>query len=88
MQPARNIDMTAVSKLFKAFNINSYFDKNTRINDPLIPGRIIAEIAIAPDINIKKFVSGVLDGAWSAIYDEIISPTRNESKTDLLTLRI
>ena len=80
--------MTAVSKLFKAFNINSYFDKNTRINDPLIPGRIIAEIATAPDINIKKFVSGVLDGAWSAMYDEIISPTRKESKTDLLTLRI
>ena len=67
MQPNKNIDITAVSKLFKAFNINSYFDKNTRINEPLIPGRIIAEIAIAPDINIKKFVFGVDEGAWRAI---------------------
>ncbi len=55
---------------------------------PEIPGNIIAETATAPDINIKKFVSGVLDGAWSAMYDEIISPTRKESKTDLLALRI
>ena len=81
MQPAKNIDMTAVSKLFKAFNINSYFDKNTRINEPLMPGRIIAEIAIAPDRNINKFVFGVDDGAWRAIYDAIESPITNESNT-------
>ena len=86
MQPIIKIDITAVSKLFKAFNINSYFDKNTRINEPLMPGRINAEIAIAPDKNIYKFVFGVLEGACSAMYDEIINPIKNEMKTVLLTL--
>ena len=81
MQPAKNIDMTAVSKLFKAFNMNSYFDKNTRIKEPLIPGRIIAEIAIAPDRNIKKFVFGVIEGACRAIYDAIDRPITNESNS-------
>ena len=88
MQPAKKIEITAVSKLFNDFKINSYFDKNTRINEPLIPGRIRAEIAIAPDMNMKKLVFGVLNGAWSAIYDEIISPIKNENKTVLLTIRI
>ena len=46
-----------------------------------MPGRIIAEIAIAPDRNINKFVFGVDDGAWRAIYDAIESPITNESNT-------
>ena len=88
MQPAKNTDMTAVSKLFKAFNMNSYFDKNTRIKEPLMPGRIIAEIAIAPDRNIKKFVFGVIEGAWRAIYDAIVRPITNESNPAMLIFSI
>ena len=37
-----------------AFNMNSYLESNNNINDPLIPGRIIAQIAIDPEKNIKK----------------------------------
>ena len=77
MQPAKNIDITAVSKLFKAFNINSYFDKKTRIKEPLIPGRIIADIAIAPDRNIKIIEFGVDEGATSEIYPDKVSPRNN-----------
>ena len=56
-------------------------DKNTRIKEPLMPGRIIAEIAIAPDRNIKKFVFGVIEGVCKAIYDAIDRPITNESNT-------
>ena len=65
--PPINMEITATSKLFNAFKINSYLERNTRINDPLIPGSIIAEIAIAPEINIKRFELGVLEGASRAI---------------------
>ena len=68
---------TLKSKLFNAFNINSYFDKKTRIKEPLIPGRIIAEIAIAPDRNIKIIEFGVDEGATSEIYPERVSPRNN-----------
>ena len=56
-----------MSKLLSAFNINSYFDKKTRIKEPLIPGKIIAEIAIAPDKKIKKLEFGLDDGATKEI---------------------
>ena len=62
-------------------SIVGFIIKNTRINEPLMPGRIIAEIAIAPDRNINIFVFGVDDGAWRAIYDAIESPITNESNT-------
>ena len=38
-------------KLCKAFNIYSYWPKSNNIKDPEIPGKIIAQIAIIPDIN-------------------------------------
>ena len=65
--PAINIEITAISKLFREFKINSYLERNTRINEPLIPGNIIAEIAIAPERNINKSVFGVAEGASRAI---------------------
>ena len=74
MHPAKNIDITAVSKLFKAFNINSYLDKNTRINEPLIPGRIIADIAMAPERKIKKLEFGLDEGDKREIEPDIKSP--------------
>ena len=40
--------------------IYSYFESKRRINDPLMPGRIIAVIAIDPVKKIKMSLSGIL----------------------------
>ena len=47
-----NTKITLMSKSFIEFIIYSYFENKRRINDPLIPGRIIAVIAIEPVKNI------------------------------------
>ena len=78
MQPARKIESTFVSKEFNEFNINSYLERKTSIKDPLIPGRIIADIAIAPERNIKMLVFGVDDGATKEMYPDKTKP--KESK--------
>tara|TARA_B100000405_G_C16331365_1_gene280479 strand:+ start:56 stop:331 length:276 start_codon:yes stop_codon:yes gene_type:complete len=67
IQPEINTLNIFMSKLLSAFNINSYFDKKTRIKEPLIPGKIIAEIATAPDKKIKKLEFGLDDGATKEI---------------------
>tara|TARA_B100000287_G_C20504302_1_gene730406 strand:- start:23 stop:400 length:378 start_codon:yes stop_codon:yes gene_type:complete len=80
MQPEINTLNTLMSKLLSAFNINSYFDKKTRIKEPLIPGKIIAEIAIAPDRKTKKLEFGLDDGATNEIYPETTSPRNNQKE--------
>ena len=44
------------------------------MKDPLIPGRIIADIAIAPERNIKILVFGVDDGATKEMYPDKPKP--------------
>ena len=39
---------TSNLKSFIEFIINSYFESKSKINEPLIPGKIIAHIAIEP----------------------------------------
>tara|TARA_B100000886_G_scaffold64765_1_gene40478 strand:+ start:328 stop:525 length:198 start_codon:yes stop_codon:yes gene_type:complete len=63
--------------LFKEFKINSYFDKKTSINEPLIPGRIIADIAMAPERKIKKLEFGLDEGANSEMEPDTKSPNSN-----------
>ena len=65
---------TFISKLLREFKINSYFDKKTNINDPLIPGRIIADIAMAPERKIKKLEFGLDEGDKSEIEPDTKSP--------------
>ena len=47
---------------FSAPVTKAYFPKMSRIKEPLIPGKIIAQIAIAPDKNIKGIELGVVTG--------------------------
>ena len=49
------------------------------MKEPLIPGRIIAEMAIAPEMNIKKYVLGVDEGATKDMYPDTAKP--KERKT-------
>ena len=58
----------------REFKINSYFDKKTNINDPLIPGRIIADIAMAPERKIKKLEFGLDEGDKREIEPDVKSP--------------
>lgn len=46
-----------------ALRINWYLPINSRMNAPDMPGRIIAQMAIAPDSRMNHHVSGVCDGA-------------------------
>ena len=66
---------------------NSYLDMNTRINEPLIPGRIIAEIASAPDKNTNQDSSELSEGAVKEMYEAKNSPTKkNTSRLNFLFL--
>lgn len=64
--PAKKIKIGTISKFFIANIIVSYIHNNTNMKLPDIPGNIIAQIAIAPQINIHHHVeviaSGVLVG--------------------------
>ena len=62
------------SKFFIALIINSYFESKRRINDPLMPGSIVAVIAIDPDKNINNEVLGVDAGERNEINPAIKAP--------------
>jgi hypothetical protein len=65
--PAKKIKIGTISKFFIANIIVSYIHNNTSMKLPDIQGNIIAQIAIAPQINVHRHVeviaSGVLLGA-------------------------
>ena len=66
--------LSYISKLLIALIINSYFERSNKINEPLIPGRIVAVIAIEPDKNTKIGVSGVEAGERNEISPAITTP--------------
>ena len=74
IQPRAKTDKICKSKLLIALIINSYFERSSRINEPLIPGRIVAVIAIEPDINTKIGVPGVEAGERNEIRPATIIP--------------
>ena len=63
---ATKIQIVAISKFLIANIIVSYIHSNTSMKLPEIPGKIIAQIAIAPQMNVHHHVevieSGVLVG--------------------------
>ena len=88
MQPARKIVSTFISKEFNELNINSYLERKTSIKDPLIPGRIIADIAIAPEKNITILVFGVYEGATKEMYPDKNNPKENNKYDTAVNLLI
>ena len=60
----KNIKIGTISKFFTASIIGSYIHSNTRMKLPEIPGKIIAQIAIAPQMNIRRHVDAVDRGAF------------------------
>ena len=64
---AAKIQIVAMSKFFTASIIVSYIHSNTSMKLPEIPGKIIAQIAIAPQMKVHHQVEvmerGVLVGA-------------------------
>ena len=64
---AKNINIVTISRFFIANIIVSYIHNNTSMKLPDIQGNIIAQIAIAPQINVHRHVevidNGVLVGA-------------------------
>lgn len=60
--PAPNTSITFISNVFTASMIKKYFPSNTNIKLPDIPGRIMAQIAIAPHKKINNKLEGVSAG--------------------------
>ena len=64
--PAKKIKIGTISKFFMANIMVSYIHNNTNMKLPDIQGNIIAQMAIAPQINVHRHVevidSGVLVG--------------------------
>lgn len=64
---AKNINIGTISRFFIANIIVSYIHNNTSMKLPDIQGNIIAQIAMAPQINVHRHVevidNGVLVGA-------------------------
>ena len=65
--PAPNITMIFISSVFTASIIKKYFPSSTNIKLPDIPGRIIAQIAIAPHKKINNKFDGVSAGVATVI---------------------
>jgi hypothetical protein len=63
--------LSPINGLFNAPVMKAYLPRIRRRNDPLIPGRIIAQMAIDPE---KKRYKGVL-GVSTGISETILTPT-------------
>tara|TARA_A200000159_G_C7293847_1_gene326957 strand:+ start:919 stop:1305 length:387 start_codon:yes stop_codon:yes gene_type:complete len=74
IHPEAKMKSICKSKFFIALIINSYFESKRRINDPLMPGSIVAVIAIDPDKNINNEVLGVDAGERNEINPAIKTP--------------
>ena len=60
--PTANMMIITISNDLTAFIINSYFPMSNSMKLPDIPGKIIAQIAMAPHMKIKSKESGVCAG--------------------------
>ena len=70
-----------------ALRINWYLPINSRMNAPDMPGRIIAQMAIAPDSRMNHHVSGVCDGDATVIHHATAMPHNSET-TDAAFKRV
>ena len=70
-----------------ALRINWYLPINSRMNAPDMPGRIIAQMAIAPDSRMNHHVSGVCDGDATVIHHATAMPHNSET-TDAAFQRV
>mgnify|MGYP006988834077 FL=1 len=61
---AKNINIGTISKFFTAIIMVSYIHRSTSIKLPDIQGNIIAQIAIAPQINVHRHVSVIAKGVF------------------------
>lgn len=59
--------MTFIFKVFTASIIKKYFPKRTKMKLPEIPGSIIAQIAIAPQIKMNHHSAEVSAGVAMVI---------------------
>ena len=66
--------LSVLKGFFKAPVINSYFPKISKINDPLIPGSIMAVIAIIPQKRMNHQLVGVVTGIRPTIRNAAIAP--------------
>ncbi len=66
-QPEPKISMTLKSKEFIALRIKSNFASKIKIKEPEIPGKIMAQIAIAPETKTNQSWSLVAAGVREVI---------------------
>ena len=65
--PAINTNITGTLNVLTASMIYKYFPSNTKIKLPEIPGKIMAQMAIAPQRKIKSKLLGVSAGVATVI---------------------
>ena len=65
--PTKNTNKTVISSVLTASIIKKYLPNSTKIKLPDIPGNIIAQMAIAPQRNIKNKLEGVSAGVATVI---------------------
>src|SRR5690554_2035269 len=66
-QPAANVKIIERLNSLSAVMISSYFPRRTKIKEPDIPGKIIAQMAIIPDIKTNQREEDVSVGLISVI---------------------
>lgn len=71
------IKLLSVKGAFNAPVIKAYLPRINRINDPLIPGKIMAQIAIEPLKKIFKYEFSELTGISDTRATPTIVPNKN-----------
>ena len=77
--PTAKVARTGMLKSVTAFIIKAYLPIRRRIKLPDIPGRIIAQIAIAPEMKMNQYSSVVWLGETRQIYAAITIPASKET---------
>ncbi len=72
--PARNSASTGIFSSPTACKINWYLPNSSKMNAPEMPGRIMAQMAMAPDSMMNHHVSGVSAGEATVIHHATAMP--------------
>ena len=75
--PTTKITMTGTFRSPTACMMNWYLPSSSRMKAPEMPGRIIAQMAIAPESRINHHVSGVSAGVATVIHHAAAAPIRH-----------
>lgn len=75
--PTTKITMTGIFRSPTACMMNWYLPSRSRMKAPEMPGRIMAQIAMAPDSMMNHHVSGVSVGVAMVIHHAAATPTRH-----------